>query len=52
MVAPAPGSTPIPNPMIVPRTIGIVLSLRADKRDPQAEDHLRERVEALERGSA
>ena len=33
-------------------TIGIALSLRADKRDPQAEEHRRERVEAMERGSA
>src|ERR687895_1576752 len=30
--------------------IGIYLSLRADKRDPQAEEHRQERVEALERG--
>ena len=33
-------------------TIGIWLSVRADRRDPQAEEHRRERVEALERGSA
>jgi hypothetical protein len=33
-------------------TIGIVLSLRADKRDPEAEEHRKERLEALERGSA
>ena len=33
-------------------TIGIALSIRADRRDPQAEEHRRERVEALERGSA
>jgi tellurite resistance protein TerC len=32
--------------------IGIGLSIRADKRDPQAEEHRRERVEAMERGSA
>jgi tellurite resistance protein TerC len=33
-------------------TIGIVASLRADRRDPQVEQHRRERVEAMERGSA
>ena len=33
-------------------TVGIVLSLRADKRDPQAEEHRQERVEAMQRGSA
>jgi tellurite resistance protein TerC len=33
-------------------TIGIYLSLRADRRDPQAEEHRRERIEAMERGSA
>ena len=32
-------------------TVGIVLSLRADKRDPQAEEHRQERVEAMQSGS-
>jgi len=32
-------------------TIGIVLSIRADRRDPEAERHRRERVEAMQRGS-
>jgi tellurite resistance protein TerC len=31
-------------------TIGIVLSVRADRRDPQAEEHREERVAAMQRG--
>jgi tellurite resistance protein TerC len=33
-------------------TIGIVLSIRADRRDPEAEEHREERVAAMERGSS
>src|SRR5688572_16746170 len=32
-------------------TIGIVLSIRADRRDPHAEEHRRERAEAMRQGS-
>ena len=32
-------------------TIGILLSIRADRRDPDAELHRRERAEAMHRGS-
>ena len=32
-------------------TIGILLSVRADRRDPQAEDKRRERTEAMRQGS-
>jgi tellurite resistance protein TerC len=31
-------------------TVGILLSIRADRRDPQAEQHREERVEAMQRG--
>jgi tellurite resistance protein TerC len=31
-------------------TVGILLSVRADRRDPQAEKHRRERTEAMRRG--
>jgi tellurite resistance protein TerC len=33
-------------------TIGIVLSIRADRRDPDAEQHREERVASMQRGSA
>ena len=33
-------------------TIGIVLSIRADRRDPEAEEHREERVASMQRGSA
>ena len=33
-------------------TIGIVLSIRADKQDPDAEQHREERVASMQRGSA
>jgi tellurite resistance protein TerC len=33
-------------------TIGIVLSIRADRRDPEAEQHREERVASMQRGSA
>jgi tellurite resistance protein TerC len=33
-------------------TIGIVLSVRADRRDPEAEEHREERVAAMQRGSS
>ena len=32
-------------------TIGILLSIRADRRDPQAEEHREERVAAMQRGA-
>jgi tellurite resistance protein TerC len=32
-------------------TIGIVLSIRADRRDPEAELHRRQRVEAMQKGT-
>src|SRR5687768_7186444 len=33
-------------------TIGIVLSIRADRRDPEAEQHREDRVASMQRGSA
>jgi tellurite resistance protein TerC len=33
-------------------TIGIVLSVRADRRDPQADEHREERVAAMQRGAS
>ena len=33
-------------------TVGILLSIRADRRDPDRDKHRKERVEAMQKGSA
>jgi tellurite resistance protein TerC len=44
------GPVPSLGVIAVAFTIGIVLSVRADRRDPQAEEHREERVAAMQRG--